>query len=124
MDNDDQRFLPGFPEPEPQAFARRDDPETSHEAAASVERIRETQYLVLCCLNAIGPQDDLGIAQWWWNSDHKNISSSGLRTRRSEMVARGLVRHSGEYGRSSSGRRTRIWEITEAGRRLLEERRI
>lgn len=105
-----------------EAHARHTDPETSHEAAASIESesIQLTQLRVLHCLDTIGPQDDIGIAQWFRYQDHRwKASPSGLRTRRSELVARGLVRFSGHYGKSASNRRTRIWEITEAGRKLV-----
>lgn len=104
-----------------QAHARRTDPETSHEAAESVREvtIRMTQRRILICLLSIGPQDDIGISQWFTINNQLPPSPSGLRTRRSELVAKGLVQHSGEYGKSATGRRTRIWEITEAGRRLM-----
>lgn len=122
MNDDQMELFDGcHVEPPERAHARRDDPETSHEAAASVasETIRLTQRRILECLSSIGSQDDPAIEQWFWGSDYEQPSSSGLRTRRSELVAKGLVRHSGEYGRSKTGRRTRLWEITEAGRRRL-----
>jgi DNA-binding MarR family transcriptional regulator len=120
--NDQMDLFGRSDEPHPdQAHARRTDPETSHEAAESVasETIRLTQRRILIVLYSMGSQDDIGIAQAISEQAPMPPSPSGLRTRRSELVAKGLVRHSGEYGKSASGRRTRLWEITEAGRRLL-----
>src|SRR5690349_12890558 len=82
-------------EPVPAAHARRTDPETSHAAAASLtpERLAKGQAEVLNILRQ-GPMCDQRIAQTalaW----HSAQSPSGLRTRRAELVAAGLVEDSG-----------------------------
>jgi hypothetical protein len=97
------------------AVARTGDPETSHEAADSVprERIRLTQERVLALLDDLGDQTDEDLAaNWRWDL----VSPSGLRTRRAEVTARGLVTWSGGKVRMRTGRMARVWTITAAGR--------
>lgn len=96
---------------EPQAVARRDDPETSVAAAASVERIRESQRVILDTLRLYGPLSDEGI--WHELPDDFDISPSGARTRRSELVGKGLVRDSGRRERLASGRLAVVWMAAE-----------
>lgn len=91
------------------AVARREDPDTSHEAADSVERIGEVQRAVLRVLRD-GPRCDESIAQLCPVA----VSPSGLRSRRAELVARGLVEWAGTYSLTSSGRRTRVWRLAAA----------
>lgn len=96
---------------EPQAVARRDDPETSVAAAASVERIRASQLIVLEALRYCGPMTDeklvsLPVVQ-------RSMSESGARTRRSELVGKGLVVDSGRRERLASGRRSIVWMASE-----------
>jgi hypothetical protein len=89
--------------------ARNTDPHTSHEAAASVLRIRETQQRILTSLRTHGPLTDEQIShvafeEGWYTSP------SGLRTRRSELVEAGLVVDSTLRHRTVSGRRSIIWK--------------
>lgn len=89
--------------------ARNTDPSTSREAAASVLRIRETQQHILDTLRTHGPLTDEQIShvafeEGWYTSP------SGLRTRRAELVEKGLIADSGERHRTASGRRTIIWK--------------
>lgn len=95
------------------AVARREDPETSHEAADSVdrERIGAVQRAVLRVLRD-GPRCDESIAQLC----RLAVSPSGLRSRRAELVARGLVEWAGTYSLTSSGRRTRVWRLADPRR--------
>lgn len=91
--------------------ARTTDPETSHEAAASVRDIRASQKQVFDLLATLvgGATDDeliryarrCGVMQ----------SDSGLRTRRAELVRLGLVRDSGRRGYTALLRRSIIWEV-------------
>lgn len=98
------------------ARARSSDPETSHEAAASVRHLRESERAVLRVLNRLGSATDERIAdeyemiRYHWGLPYQ--SPSGLRTRRSALVDMGRVEFAGEYGRTASGRRTRIWRAT------------
>jgi len=90
------------------AVARATDPLTSHEAAASVGDVRESQRMVLMMLNAVGPGTDEALVEHAGKVGYP-ISPSGLRTRRSELVRLGLVEDSGERERLASGRRAIVW---------------
>lgn len=95
------------------AHARSTDPDTSHEAAASIKDLRQSQFKVWMLFGAFpdGATDEelldrarqIGFL----------ISDSGLRTRRSELVRQGLVEWSGEKKWTTSGRRTRVWQLVE-----------
>ena len=110
------------------AVARRSDPDTSHEAADSVTRdaIADTHTRIMLLLYAKGPLTDEGIAHHWaWTP----VSPSGLRTRRKELVLRGSVSALGEhvagewsptYGRTKSGRRSMLWDLTAEGERAVD----
>lgn len=101
-----------------EAHARNTDPSTSHAAAASVTGIRDSQIAVLACLQTFGSHHGLtdealamvysvGVDQHEWPEQ----SDSGLRTRRKELVTRGLVRDSGRRERLLSGRSAIVWEV-------------
>jgi hypothetical protein len=95
------------------AHARSTDPETSHEAAASIgsDKIRVSQQIVLDLLRVHGPMHDRTLADVYAMLAHlPPQSESGLRTRRSELVARGLVVDSGERVVLPSGRKAIIWK--------------
>jgi len=92
-----------------EARARRTDPDTSHEAAASVWNIRTSQVAVLGMLRKYGPATDEQLI-----SDMKRcplyMSPSGIRTRRAELVAKGLVEYAGYKQVISTGRQARVWK--------------
>ncbi|WP_051103521.1 hypothetical protein [Terracoccus sp. 273MFTsu3.1] len=92
------------------AVARATDPETSHEAAASVGDVRESQRFVHSLLKASGGATDEALVNTTQNLGFP-ISPSGLRTRRSELVRLGLVEDSGERERLASGRRAIVWRV-------------
>ena len=99
----------------PRANARNSDPDTSHAAAESIssERIRKSQSAVLSCLKQQGPRHDALLisdyeaqqAEQGWPKQ----SPSGIRTRRSELVARGFVADSGGRQRLARGRMAIVW---------------
>lgn len=93
--------------------ARRTDPATSHAAALSVNRTRlpHVQRTIVSLLTLNGPQTDEELAYLWGEFVSAPISSSGLRTRRAELVERGLVRDSGERRKIASGRTAIVWEV-------------
>lgn len=95
--------------PPPRAGARDTDPDTSREAARSVTDLTERRAAVLATLRRLGSGTDADIA-WAYPRDAPRQSPSGLRTRRSELVAAGLVRDSGLRARMESGRRAIVWE--------------
>ncbi len=94
------------------AYARNTDPDTSHEAAASVNRITDKQQAVLNMFLNHGPMTDQQL-QTIYNDTNWGLqqSESGLRTRRSELVTKGWVEDSGERTVLPSGRRAIIWQI-------------
>jgi hypothetical protein len=92
------------------AHARATDPQTSHDAAASIpsDKIRASQQAVLSVLRVHGPMDDTGIIEICMLAQPSQ-SPSGIRTRRSELVAKGLIADSGERRTLASGRKAIIW---------------
>lgn len=96
---------------QPRAHARRTDPRTSHEAAASVTHMRESQHTILSLFEQHGPMEDELLIKWAGGyAAGRKMSVSGIRTRRSELVRLGLVRDSGKRARLPSGRHSIIWE--------------
>lgn len=99
------------------ALSRFTDPETSREAAASLsaDRMRETQQVIVDILDRFGPACDQDIEVYARQlaslGEAPKQSPSGLRSRRAELVAAGIVRDSGERSKTSSGRSTIVWEI-------------
>ena len=98
------------------AFARADDPETSHAAANSLgtATIRASQGAVLRCLQAYGPLHDEALITLYKQlaaasrEEFPPQSASGIRTRRKELERLSLVRQAGET-RTDSNRRTIVW---------------
>ncbi len=90
--------------------ARADDPATSHAAAASVKGLRDSQNAVLRVLWVSGPATDEQIAVRYEHlADAPRQSPSGLRTRRKELVERGLVVDTGHTRKLKSGRKAILW---------------
>ncbi len=101
-------------EPNPDAVARADDPETSWAAARSVGAVTEKRAAVLNVLRNFPPGlTDHQLVQLY-ASWHPNVpqSESGLRTRRSELVELGLVVDSGQRVRLPSRRMATVWRAT------------
>lgn len=96
-------------------LARTTDPETSHQAAASLDpvKMRAQHEYVLKLLRKPGTDFDIACR---WIEDHKNYASqnyspSGLRTRRKELVDMGKVRDSGKrVVLEATGRKAIVWE--------------
>lgn len=91
--------------------ARTTDRDTSHDAAASVIKISEKKKFILKTLRR--PHTDESMIEAYkryktapWSSE------SGLRSRRAELVADGLVVIVGET-KSRANRRTYIWQAKE-----------
>lgn len=116
--------------------ARTDDPDTSHQAAASVNPFRARalhvellRYLQHQESDDHDPDDPHGhwsrthegIAHHWETSRRPSVSESGLRTRVSELVPPDFVQDSGHRAEMTTGRRAIVWEITDAGRAYLQE---
>ena len=99
------------------ANARLTDPETSHQAAASVDNITATQTAILKLLGAFPMTDeelvlhyDQQIRMGADSYDFPRASASGIRTRRAELVQLGFVKDSGQRAKMASGRNAIVWE--------------
>ena len=91
------------------AFARSSDPDTSHDAAQSIApRIRALQMAVLRFAVGAGRFTDPDMNAFF------GVTSSTYRTRRAELVERGMIRDTGERRslNGESGRRHAVWEAT------------
>lgn len=101
---------------EPTAYARRTDPETSHEAAQSIrsDKLRRSQEAVLALFRAQGAMTDVELVEFYAKrAEFGRVvpqSDSGIRTRRSELVTAGKVIDSGERVKLPSGRRAIVWK--------------
>jgi hypothetical protein len=93
------------------AHAREDDPETSHEAAASVRVVKQRSY-VLAAARTLGTFTDpaLQLTVRSIYPDQK-FSDSGVRTRRSELVRLCFIEDSGQRITLDSGRRAIVWAM-------------
>ena len=95
--------------------ARLTDPETSHQAAGSLtaERLTETQRNILELLADYEMSDEeIGFRHYAIAETGRwhHASSSGLRSRRAELVQMGLVaRHATTT--TKFGRRTIVWKL-------------
>lgn len=102
----------------PVARARRSDPQESHDAAKSVTDLTEKQDCVLACLTeADRPLSDVELAGLYSHNrryhDWPEQSESGLRTRRAELVRKGLVEKTGKT-RLESGRMAAVWSVKQS----------
>jgi hypothetical protein len=95
---------------EPQPRARTGDPITSHDAAASVKRIRESHELLLAAFERFGYMSDTELAKRL-ASVGAMLSPSGIRSRRAELVEMGKLRDSGRTDILPSGRRSIVWML-------------
>ena len=93
--------------------ARSTDPETSHAAAASITDLRERQQAVLQTLKEYRSLTDEELVLFYDQTEYPPQSPSGLRTRRSELVRKGLVEFTGDKRPLESGRLGRVWKAVE-----------
>ncbi len=90
--------------------ARLTDPQTSHEAAASVSNIGPTRAAILRLLQT-GMSDQLLVDSIRVLYGTGFASESGIRSRRAELVALGLVKDTGIRVRTASGRKAIVWTV-------------
>lgn len=96
-------------------FARHTDPQTSHDAAKSVKDVSKTQEAILTCLTWPRTDDEL-IDVYYGMADAngwKQASPSGIRSRRAELVRRGLVEDTGGRIKLPSGRFAIVWRSVQ-----------
>lgn len=91
------------------AHARRTDPQTSHDAAASVKKISETKKKILLLLRKAGPMTDEELVNMWRVYQLGKISESCIRSRRADLVKMNMVEYTGEKRVISTGRDAQIW---------------
>jgi len=91
-------------------YARITDPQTSHEAAASVLNLSATKQAILDLLKFPATDEELvnryqSLARM---GQAPTASPSGIRSRRAELVRLGLVKEVG-FAKSASGRKATVW---------------
>ena len=92
--------MPNFPR------VRKDDPETSHQAAESIKPVANKHYKIIHeCLEEHGALGKDGIAH------HTNLDSNQVARRLNEMLKIGLIKLTGKTVKSNSGREEREWTI-------------
>lgn len=92
--------------------ARRTDPQTSHEAAASVDNVTITQGFILRALQK--PRTDPQLIEAYRHlKKAPPASESGIRTRRAELVDKGLVVDSGLRSTTPFGRKAIVWSVND-----------
>ncbi len=97
--------------PTTQPRARNKDPETSHEAAKSVRNVTATHEAIVAILaEQPYPLTDEQIHDAL-RARHFQVSPSGARTRRAELVTAGRVEFAGSHGTTLAGRATRKWQL-------------
>jgi hypothetical protein len=99
---------------------RTNDPITSHQAAASIKNITETQRAILRILWRKQCTDVELVRIYTMHELHKKApyaSDSGIRSRRAELVERGYITPSGRLEKLPSGRNAIVWKPT--GKRPL-----
>lgn len=87
------------------------DPTTSHEAEKSVSKLAESYRIILDIFRNHGPMNDEALIATWRKQSSKPASDSGIRSRRSELVATGLIIDSGKRQRMQSGRDSIVWKL-------------
>jgi hypothetical protein len=90
--------------------ARNTDPITSDLAAESVKNVTGTQSFILRALKTARADHELVEAYRAYKTA-PYASESGIRSRRSELVERGMVRDSGKRTTTRSGRKAIVWEV-------------
>jgi len=95
-----------------QAHARRSDPQTSHDAAASIRSasIETLRALVMQTIEAWGACDDTELVARIGRSGSV-YSPSGIRTRRRELTDDGLIVDTGMRVKLASGRMAIVWDV-------------
>lgn len=98
------------------AHARATDPETSHQAAASVN-LTKGQRAVLAEFRMYRTMTDEQLIEALriraTSCPDARLSDSGARSRRAELVTAGMVQDSGLRELTASGRKTVVWQYTE-----------
>lgn len=97
------------------ARARKTDPKTSHEAAESVKLgdMSETQRAIVSLLTLRDMTDEELFLRYFQGAETghwKHASQPGVRTRRAELVQKGVIRAKG-FAKTRFGRNCTVWGI-------------
>jgi len=90
------------------------DPDTSRAAAESisVEKISETQERVLVVYRFHGPLSDEQLEEFFLDYWPDSATSQGIRSRRGELVRKGLVVDTGKRSTTRYGRSCVVWRAS------------
>ena len=88
------------------------DPSPSFEAAQAItaEKLTDVQYRILVLLRILGPMPDDTLISYFTEYYPHRATDHSIRSRRAELVRKGLVRDSGRDGESKHGNRATVWE--------------
>ena len=93
--------------------ARRNDPETSRDAALRIPRgLSDVHDDILRLLADRGPMTDDRLLRLYLKGGGAR-SPQRITTARHELVQRGRVRWTGEWGTTQRGKRARLWEVSK-----------
>ena len=96
------------------AYARSTDPQTSHEAARTVNVTRGQEIVLNEFLMYHEMTDEQLIEALQVRQDScpdAKLSDSGARSRRAELVAIGILKDTGRRAKTVTGRKTTIWGL-------------
>ena len=104
------------------AHAHSSDPDTSHEAAASIDGITARQAAVLCVFASYGPMHDEKLVALYGRlmreqPQHFPLQApSGIRSRRAELAdpektCPPRIEYAGRKELTVCGRQTRVWRL-------------
>lgn len=99
--------------------ARTTDPDTAHNAYATLQHLSDNQTTVLKLLALYGPLTDDGLSEH--AAQHGiNLIPTSIGKRRKEMEVAGLVTNSGHRAPTRRGVSAILWELTDLGRTRLQ----
>jgi hypothetical protein len=93
-------------------FARRTDPKTSHDAAASTTetKFNETQLNILAIYETYGNLTDEALVNLYWQSyNYDPITAQGIRTAKANLAKTNKVAATGELAITKFKRQAKIW---------------
>jgi hypothetical protein len=98
------------------AKARNTDPQTSHDAADSVTDISDTQAAIMLLLRSTPMCDERLVEQYtYWQplDGYPRATPQSIRSRRAELVKKGLVEPAGFKEIMSTGRFGQVWQVVK-----------
>ena len=112
--SDNPTLFDQLTEPAPIAPTRRTDPQTSRDAAATVN-VTKGQQAVLAEFRLYRTLTDEQLIEALriraTSCPEARLSDSGARSRRAELVTKGLLVDSGDRARTQAGRATIVWAL-------------